>query len=522
MFDSEAIKSVADMTRVQARASGDAIALQFAERRTSYRELDDRASQIANRLIALGVAPGARVGFLGKNSDLFFEILLGAAKARAALAPVNWRLAEPEIIEILNDSGCKVLFVDALFLGHARAVAAQCPAIRDVIVLGGHEEGFVNYGTWRDGASRSDPQLSTEPDDDVVLLYTSGTTGLPKGVQLTNENFRIQLRLASEIGACDYAPGEASLVVMPVFHIAGVNMGLFALSQGARAIVMSEVDPQAILRLIEEERIVYAFIVPAVILSLLQQPNAKSTRYESLKLITYGASPIAEHVLSEAHKTFGCGFLQLYGLTETTGGVCYLPPQDHQAGSKRLRSCGIPYPETKIRVVDAYGKSLAPGEVGEVVIRSPVVMKGYWNKPQEIAKAIEGGWFRTGDAGYFDEDGYLYIHDRVKDMIVSGGENVYPAEVENALFGHPAIADVAVIGVPDEKWGEAVKAIVVLKPGATATAEELSIFARKSIAGYKVPKSFDMVAALPRNPSGKVLRRDLRAPYWRGRDRQIA
>lgn len=522
MFDAKSMTNVADIARVQAREAGDAIALQFGNRKTTYRELDRRSSQIANGLAALGVKPGQRVGYLGKNSDRFFEILYGAAKAGAALAPVNWRLAEPEIAHILNDAECSVLFVGAPFYEIACRIFSESHNLRRLIAVDGGAEDLTDFETWRDRQSDSDPMWPSDAQDDVVQLYTSGTTGLPKGVQLTNENLIVQIDQASQIGVCDYQQGDTALICMPVFHIAGVNMGLFVLCQGARGIVISEIDPGAVLKLIETERVKYAFFVPAVILSLLQHPNSATTDYSSLELITYGASPISDHVLVEAQKTMGCGFLQLYGLTETTGGVCILPPSDHVAGSKRLRSCGVAYPCAEIRVVDADGKSVPTGEVGEIVIRSPVVMKAYWNQPEAYAKAVVGGWFHSGDAGYFDADNYLYIHDRVKDMVVTGGENVYPAEVENALFGHPAIADVAVIGVPDEKWGEAVKAIVVLKPGAVASAEELGAHARKAIAGYKVPKSFDFVETLPRNASGKVLRRDLREPYWRGRERQIS
>jgi fatty-acyl-CoA synthase len=236
----------------------------------------------------------------------------------------------------------------------------------------------------------------------------------------------------------------------------------------------------------------------------------------------YGASPIAEALLAQAQATFaGCGFTQLYGLTETVGAATALQPADHIAEKGLLRSCGKPYPGIDVKTVDSAGRPTQAGEVGEIVIRGDVVMKGYWNKPEATAAAIRDGWFYTGDAGFFDADGFLYIHDRVKDMIVSGGENIYPAEVENAVFGHPDVADVAVIGVPDDKWGEAVKAIVVLRPGASATAADVIAFARTRIAGYKVPKSVDFIAALPRNPSGMILRRELREPYWAGKQRRV-
>ncbi len=522
MFDAVAISSIADIPRELARQNGDYVALDYVGRATSYAEFERYTAQIANGLLGLGVKQGERIAYLGKNSDRFYEILFGAARMGAVLAPVNWRLALPEMMHILEDAGARILFVAPPFYARAQELARACPELRTVFALEEDEAGFLSYETWRRQQLARAPSFCPNGSDTVVQLYTSGTTGLPKGVELTHDNLTTQLRLAGEIGMADYAQGEVTLIAMPVFHIAGVAMGLFSLAQGARGYVLAEADAEKILALIAEQQVNYAFIVPAVIQAMLLSPRAASTDFSSLKLITYGASPISDSVLGRAKSVFGCDFLQLYGLTETTGGVCWLPPKDHVAGSMRLRACGIAYPETEVRVVDAQGRSLGPREVGEVVIRSKLVMKGYWNKPEATRAALGNGWFHSGDAGYFDADGYLYIYDRVKDMIVSGAENVYPAEVENALFSHPAVADVAVIGVPDDKWGEAVKAIVVVKPGMTLGAEELSQYARTRIAGYKVPKSYDFVAALPRNASGKVLKRELRAPYWEGRGRQIA
>ena len=522
MFDAVAISSIGDIPRALARQNGDYVALDYLGRTTSYAEFERYTAQIANGLLGLGVKQGERIAYLGKNSDRFYEILFGAARMGAVLAPVNWRLALPEMMHILEDAGARVLFVAPPFYVRAQELARACPELRTVFALEEDEAGFLSYEAWRGQQVAHAPSFCPNGSDTVVQLYTSGTTGLPKGVELTHDNLTTQLRLAGEIGMADYAQGEVTLIAMPVFHIAGVAMGLFSLAQGARGYVLAEADAEKILTLIAEQQVNYAFIVPAVIQAMLLSPRAESTDFSSLKLITYGASPISDSVLGRAKAVFGCDFLQLYGLTETTGGVCWLPPKDHVAGSMRLRACGIAYPETEVRVVDAQGRSLGPREVGEVVIRSKLVMKGYWNKPEATRAALENGWFHSGDAGYFDADGYLYIYDRVKDMIVSGAENVYPAEVENALFSHPAVADVAVVGVPDDKWGEAVKAIVVVKPGMTLCADELSQYARTRIAGYKVPKSYDFVAALPRNASGKVLKRELRAPYWEGRGRQIA
>jgi fatty-acyl-CoA synthase/long-chain acyl-CoA synthetase len=310
---------------------------------------------------------------------------------------------------------------------------------------------------------------------------------------------------------------------MPCFHISGTGTGLGTMANGTGSVVLPEYDPTKALELIEQFNIARIFMVPAAIQIMLNHPRVGEVDFSRLKFITYGASPIPLELMRAAIDRFGCGFVQMYGMTETSGTIVALDPEDHDpAGSPRMRSVGTPLPGVEIKIVDDHGLQLGPDEVGEIATRSSKNMKGYWNNPAATAATIDGeGWLRTGDAGYLDADGYLYIHDRVKDMIISGGENVYPAEVENAVFSHPDIADVAVIGVPDEKWGEAVKACVVLKPGKSLSEAEVIAHARAHIAGYKCPKSVDFIAVLPRNPSGKVLRRELRAPYWEGRARAI-
>jgi acyl-CoA synthetase (AMP-forming)/AMP-acid ligase II len=344
-------------------------------------------------------------------------------------------------------------------------------------------------------------------------MYTSGTTGRPKGVETTHRNFHTLEVAGSAVGPA-WHPGDVSLVCMPLFHIAGAGWALLGLYNGCRNIILPDVVPADILRLIESERVTKTLFVPAVILFLLQEPACATTDFGSLELIEYGASPIAQDVLRRAIEAFGCRFLQLYGLTETTGAVTWLPPEDHDPErGARMASCGKPWGDVELRIVDPAGAALPAGEVGEIVCRTAQVMAGYWNRPEATAAAIRDGWFHTGDAGSVDADGYVYIHDRIKDMIISGGENVYPAEVESALFEHPAIADIAVIGVPDPTWGEVPKAVAVLAPGAHLSLGELQAFARERLAGYKVPKSLEIVDTLPRNPSGKVLKRVLRERF---------
>jgi acyl-CoA synthetase (AMP-forming)/AMP-acid ligase II len=514
------VMDFADVVRDQATVQPGGVALVFEGRAITYRELDRAASQVANGLRALNPEPGTRIATLDKNSDHFYELLLGAAKAGQVLVPVNYRLAPPEMAAIVNDAGAMVLFVGEEYVPIAEQLLPELPAVRKVIALSGHHPNWEGYHTWRDNHASDDPMLLFDSNDVVVQFYTSGTTGRPKGVQLTHANVVSALEASAEWTHA--TSRDVSLVCLPQYHIAGALWAAIGFFHGTRNVVVREVNPGEILRLIETERVTMGFFAPAVLLFLLQSPNCRETDFASLRHVVYGASPIPLDLLRDALATFRCGFGQVYGMTETTGVVTYLPPEEHDLnGTPRMRSCGRPIANAEVKVVDEQGHEVPTGQVGEIICRTRQNTKGYWNLPNETAKLTQGDWLHTGDAGYFDADGYLYVYDRIKDMIVSGAENVYPAEVESALFGHPAVADVGVIGVPDERWGEAVKAIVVRKPGSEVTAAELIAYARERIAGYKLPKSIDFVEALPRNPSGKILKRELRAPYWRGRERQV-
>lgn len=521
MLDTKLMPHVADIPRVQAEQRPNEVAFWFKGEETTFAELDARANQVANGLIALGVGPDQRVGYLAKNTAVYYEMMYGCAKARAVMNGVNTRLAAPEVQFILSDAQVSVLFVGPEWFEMIDQIKDDCPHLEHIITVEGTRDGWLEYTRWRDAQETAPTGLTTHDNDDVIQLYTSGTTGLPKGVMLTNANYESFLEQGGQLDWAQYHPGDTVMNAMPLFHVAGVNAGLVATAQGARSVVLPDINPAEILDLIETQKINHAFWVPAVILMLTQVPGFRDRDYSSLKQVFYGASPITEDLLVTAVEVMGARFTQLYGLTETVGGGTYLPPDAHDPSWGKLRSCGVPYPSTIVRCVDSSGNSVPTGEVGEIVIQSGFVMKGYWNRPEATEESIRNGFFHTGDAGYFDEDGFLFIHDRVKDMIVSGGENVYPAEVENAIFGHPDVADVAVIGVPDEKWGESVKAIIVAKDGTNPTPESIIAWARERIAGYKCPKSVDQIEALPRNPSGKILRKDLREPYWEGQERRV-
>jgi acyl-CoA synthetase (AMP-forming)/AMP-acid ligase II len=524
-----AIRTVADVTRHHATERGDKVALRFEGRDITYADLDQGANRAAQGLIAAGVLrmgrrssqPQARVAILAKNGPAFFELWFGAAKAGVVLVPVNFRLAAPEVAYVVNDAAAELLFVGADFYDVVEKVERELGSVRTIIALDGNHPTWADYAQWLASRKPIDPELPIATSDCAIQMYTSGTTGHPKGAQISHDNLLALLPGVIEQWG-NWRDDDVNLVCMPLFHIGGSGWGLVGLFRGVENIMVKDFDPTAILRTIEERRITKALFVPAMMLFLLQSPRCAETDFSSLDLIVYGASPAPLDLIRRSLAVFGCGLAQVYGLTETTGAFAYLPPGDHgEHAIERMKSCGKAMAGVTIRVVDPEGRALPPGEVGEVVCRTPQVMLGYWNLPEATARAIRGDWFHTGDAGYFDGDGYLYIYDRVKDMIVSGGENIYPAEVESALFGHPDVADVAVIGVPDEQWGEAVKAIVVKKPGAEAGAAEIIAYARERIAGYKVPRSVDFAETLPRNPSGKILKRELRKPYWQDRERQV-
>ena len=517
------VGDIAGIIRDNARKQPNAVSLVLGDRTLTWAQLLSRSAQVAQGLRRAGVKPQDRVAFLDKNGIEHFEVFYGCSLLNAVSVDVNWRLAAPEVSFVVNDSQAEVLIVGQEFVAILDAIVGDLVNVKTIVVIGGHPS-HNDYERWVSAQSAVDPKVPTKPSDVAFQLYSSGTTGRPKGVMLTNDNFFALLPAARDVWGMSNE--SINLVAMPLFHIGGGGWATAGQFAGARSIIMRDVDPSAMLTLIEKHRITHAFAVPVLLQFALAMPNIGTTDFSSLELVVYGASPISEAVLEGSIKAFKCPFMQVYGLTETTGVVTVLGPEDHDLSSAnkgRLRSCGKAFTGIELRIVDSdTGKDVPTGEVGEIWIRSRQVMKGYWNMPEETAKSIvKGRWFRSGDAGYFDKDGYVYIFDRVKDMIVSGGENVYPAEVENALMAHPAIADVAVIGVPDEKWGEVPMALVVRKPDTQVTEQEIISFARERLAGFKTPKSVGWVDALPRNPSGKILKKVLREPYWVGHTRRV-
>jgi long-chain acyl-CoA synthetase len=496
---------VADVVREVAADHGDRVALRHGERELTYAELDERSNRLAHALTAAGAGPGSRVAYLDRTAPEVVELLFAAAKIGAVIVPLNWRLAPRELAAIVEDA-CPPLVIAG---GPYAEVAEQLVGGARLVVVGDA------YEQWLAAHDTADPGGRGDADDVVVQMYTSGTTGVPKGVLTTHRN----LTAAAETSPhWEFDADSISLTALPMFHIGGIGWTYLGLWNGATTILVSEFVPEAVLDTIEQRRVTNAVLVPTMLQMLTAVPGAAERDYSALRSIAYGASPITTPVLKATLRTFRCSLYGIYGLTETTGGVLQLDPADHDPGGPRehlLRSAGRPMPWVELRVVDlATGADVDANEVGEVWLRAPNVMPGYFNRPAETAAALTGdGWLRTGDGGYLDDEGYLFLTDRIKDMVVSGGENVYPIEVEEALAQHPEVVDVAVIGVPDERWGETVKALVVRRPGAVVTAADLIAFARERLAGYKLPRSIEFVDDLPRTPSGKVLKRELRERY---------
>ncbi len=506
-----------------AQATPDRPALAFQGRTRTYAELDRATNRLARALAAEGVAHGDRVAFLGRNRAEHFEIIFAVAKLGAISVGMNWRLSAGELAAQLEDCSPRVVLGSAAEMPLLAQAFERLPDAPLAIDL--DDASPAGYAARLADQAESDLPEVSRAQDICMICYTSGTTGSAKGVAFTHGSLGAILPGAA--AEWDFGPDSVSLVCMPTFHTAGALWGLLAMSQGGHDILVGDFDPAEVADLMASERVTNAMLAPIMLEQVIAALEANPSRdLSALRKVLYGAAPITEPVLARALEALNCGLVQGYGLTEINGTITILRSEDHVLEGphrERLRSAGTPVPWGAVRVVDPETGSDCPqGEVGEVWGKSPGMMEGYWRKPEETAAAITpDGWLRTGDAGYLDPDGYLFLTDRIKDMIVTGGENVYPIEVENTLAAHPAVDAVAVIGVPDEKWGEAVKAVVTTR-GERPSAEELIAWARDHIAGYKCPKSIDFIDEMPRNASGKILKRVLREQYWSGHGRRIA
>ncbi len=509
-----------------ARERRDALCIAFRDRRLSYGEARDHANRVASALAASDVGPGDRYAVLAKNCAEYPLWYFGGSKAGAATVPLNYRLAPRELAYIANDAGAKLVIARGELVDEIEKVRADLPTVKTWVSLDGpRPDGWIDYADWVGAQPAEPPDHRSRNEDVLYQMYTSGTTGRPKGAILSQH--AVTSNLVQQMAVLQAQDDDHTLVVAPIYHAAAALAVMGAVASGTSMLIHEDFSPQDVVDAMSEGGVTRTLLVPVMIqVCLGTVPDVAERDYTKLHTIIYGASPIAAEVLRRAIDVFRCAFTQGYGMTETTAALTFLTPRDHERAldekPELLLSAGRPLPGTRLLVVGEDGEPVKNGAVGEILARGDQIMSGYWNLEEATAEALAGGWLHTGDAGRIDDEGYLYIQDRVKDMIVSGGENVYPREVENALFEHPAVADVAVLGVPDEQYGEAVKAIVVLAPGAEAGEDDLIAFCREQLASYKRPRSVDFVGELPRNASGKVLKKELREQYWKGHDRRVS
>jgi acyl-CoA synthetase (AMP-forming)/AMP-acid ligase II len=500
----------------------DRVAVVDPKRSLTFREVDRRSSRLANALLSFESRPGTRVALLIGNRAEFVEADFAIAKAGKVKLPINPRLNDAEREYLIENSGADTLVFDVEFAAFVEQARERLPGLRHLVSIGGSAAGALEYETVLERASETAPNI--HPDDAAAsfLLYTSGTTGRPKGATSTQRSRRAATlsMLAEEIEA---DAGDAMVHVGAVAHGSGSKILAYFL-RGARNILVPKWDPDAFLDLVEREHATGSFMVPTMMSALAEASRHSKADWSSLRAVSYGGAPIAPAKLEEVMECLGQVFVQVYGSCEAPHPLTVLPRAEHRVPKgkeARLGSIGRETAQTELRLVDAEGSSVAPGERGEMWVRGAHLMSGYWANPEASAEAFEGDWYRTGDVAYRDEDGYYYVVDRARDMVISGGLNIYPAEVEACLHRHPAVLETAVIGVPDEEWGESVKAVVVLRPGVQVREDELIEHCRAHLAGYKKPRSVDFVADLPKGSTGKVLKRDLRAPYWEGRERRV-
>jgi fatty-acyl-CoA synthase len=484
-------------------------ALSFEGTTWTYGELQERIDRLAGGLRAHGVNHGDRVAFLGFNQPAFFELLFAASRLGAIFVPLNFRLTGPELSYIINDAGIHTLVADEPHRPVIDGIRDELPCRHFVSA----DEPAVGWPAISTVAAHSAPLSLAEtidPDEVAVIMYTSGTTGRPKGAMLTHAN--LWWNNTNSLHMLDVIEDEVTLVMAPLFHIGGLNVTtLITWQKGGEVVLHRTFDPARFLEDVPRYGVTTTFGVPAMLLFISQHPGFEAADLNSLRLIICGGAPVPEPLM-KTYNGRGIPINQGYGLTETSPSLTFL---SSEFGLSKLGSAGRTPLFTEVRIVDAEGRVVThPLTKGEVCAKGPNIMKGYWNKPEATRAAVDAeGWFHTGDVGYLDEDGFLYIADRVKDMVITGGENVYPAEVESALYDHPAVAEVAVIGLPDERWGEAVVAVVALKPDQTLTLDELRDFAGDHLARYKLPTRLELVELLPRNPAGKVLKFELRGRF---------
>lgn len=506
-------------------ANPDGDYLVFGEQRTTYREAQRFTYRVANGLLALGCRKEAKAAVWSANDPLGWLCTLSIWRAGMAWMPINPRNGTEENGYVLDAFDCEVLFFQSAFASQVAALRPQLKKLRHFICIDGEAPDALSLTAWAAGQPETRPEVSVANDDLCALMSTGGTTGRPKGVMTTHR--ALQTMVANYLSALNYPADQApvNLAAAPLTHTAGV-FSLMATLRGGKVVILPKPDPAMLLDAIEKHRVTELFLPPTVIYVLLDLPGIADRDFSSLRYFLYGAAPTSPEKLRRALKTFGPVMIQAFGQTEAAASISCLRPEDHfvsgdVAPETRLSSCGRPFPFTRVTIRDDANKELPPGQVGEICVAGDNVMKGYYQAPDKTAETIVGGWLHTGDVGYLDAEGFLHITDRKKDMIITGGFNVYSAEVEGVINSHPAVQDCAVVGIPDEKWGEAVKAVVELNPGKAVSEEEIIALCKTRLGSVKTPKSVDFIGRLPRSANGKVQKRDLRDKYWQGSARQV-
>jgi acyl-CoA synthetase (AMP-forming)/AMP-acid ligase II len=513
------VRLLGDTVAFHARHAPTRLALVSEQKTIDFGKLDALTNKVAHALYGEGVKGGDRVIFLGKNSLDFYLALFGSAKSGACFVPLNWRLAAAELVTVVRDAQVHFAIVEREFESTWLEVCRACESKIETLWI----DGRSTLSDWSATQLSTAPKIQIREDDAAILLYTSGTTGLPKGVVHTHASFN-HSRLSEHFErAYEWKDGDVFLCPLPNFHLLHIALALQCLYNGVAVSLQRQFDPAAFLAGVTQQRPTLLVLTPTMIQMMLDHPDAATTDFGSIRLTMYAGSPISLGLIKRAVATMPCQFMQFYGQTETSGPVSLLRPDEHDLGNEgKLKSCGRPLPLISLRIVDLNGQDVPEGQPGELLVHAPASSAGYWRQPEHTEARFSNGWYYTGDIAYRDAEGLYYIYDRAKDMIVSGGENVYSAEVENVLSLHPSVSAVAVIGVPDDRWGEAVKGIVVHKKAHHADAVELIEFCRTRLAGYKVPKSIDFIDALPVTATGKVSKTTLRAPYWTGMQRSVA
>lgn len=487
-------------TAIDASPAG--VAVVYEDQNISFADLDELSDGLARTLVARGIKPGDRVALLDRNSLWFFVILFAVMKARAVLVTVNFRLAPPEVDFIVQDSTSKLLFVGDTFV---QTLSTSTKEYLNTIVI-----DTLDRAQLLDAAPETTLQAGLE-EDAAVQMYTSGTTGLPKGVVLSHRAMVKAAIAGHAVWPFLDEPGASVLATMPLFHIAACNLGLAALLKSARVDIVNQTDPTFVADWLSQHQNSLVPLPAAVIHGMLELEDIAARDFSALRTMLVAGSGIAEELIKRATETFDCGFALSYGSTETCGGITYLGPQECiQGAGKRLTSAGKVMAPSRIEIQRPDGSQCLANEVGEIVCFSDRLMDQYWGRPEDTQQAFAGGGYHSGDAGCLDEDGYLFVVDRIKDMVISGGENIYPAQIEQVFYTHPDVLDAAVIGVPDPRWGEALLACLVLRDGATLDESAMIDFLRPSLAGYKIPRAYRQLPALPRNATGKVLKTALR------------